>query len=333
MHNDEYITLKEIFNELVKEKKEENKKLQSNLNCIKQIDIYLNSIKEDSDFHFFSPRSAENIYADKIKENKNERSYLENNNKSLYHKLNKLDKQIRQLEILLENNSANYIDDCNSFEVLDIQESERQRISRELHDSSVQNLTHLIHLIELSSMFIDQDPIRAKLELENCIRILRSTVDEMRKIIFNFRPMPFDDLGFKQCIENFVIDSKTQYKNCEIVYDICDLENEDWKDNDEQEFNLFLITVYRVIQEAVINSLKHSNADTIFLKVKTKNKKCYININDNGKGFSLNNILKEKDKHFGLTIMKERISLLKGDLLINTELGKGTEIKIEIPLK
>lgn len=329
MNNDKFNILKGIYDGFLIERKEENEKVQSNLNRIKEIDTYLKSIRDDSDFVVFSPRSAENIFSDKIKEFENERSDKEKDNKIHYYKLNQLDKQIKQLEQLLKDSD----DDFNRLEVLNIQEKERQRIATELHDSSVQNLTHLVHMVELSSMFMDQDPVRAKLELENCIKILKSTIDEMRETIFNLRPMSIDDLGFKQCIENFITNSQTQSKSCCIEYDICELVDDSWKNKDKQEINILLITVYRVIQEAIINALKHSDADRIILEVKVKDEKCYINIKDNGKGFSLDDVMERKNKHFGLFIMKERISLLHGSISINTGIGKGTEINIEIPLE
>lgn len=266
---------------------------------------------------------------EEIKKFKKERSDKENDNKIHYHKLNELDKQIKQIEQLLKNCN----DDFNCLEVLDVQEKERQRIAIDLHDSSVQNLTHLVHMIELSSMFIDQDTIKAKLELENCIKILKSTIDEMREIIFNLRPMSIDDLGFKQCIENFVTTSQAQFKNCCIEYNVCDLIENRWKHKDKQEINLLLITVYRIIQEAIVNALQHSDADKIVLDVDIKDNKLHINISDNGKGFMLDDVTNQNNKHFGLFIMKERVSLLHGNILIDTDLEKGTDIKIKIPLE
>lgn len=239
-------------------------------------------------------------------------------------------KKNRELKQLIEysNNYTDFnkISDCESmiiYDILNIQESERQRIARELHDSSVQNLIHLIHMIELGSMYIDQDSIRAKLELENCIKFLKSTIDEMRDIIFNLRPMAFDDLGFKQCIDNLIINEKSRFKNFEIEYNVCELDNEN---------NLLLVTIYRVIKEVLENALKHSNGDKIILNVMKKNGKCFIYMKDNGKGFSSKELDKKKNKHFGISIIKERIELLQGKISIITRPEKGTEIKIQIPL-
>ena len=329
MNDNKTNVLKEIYEGLLEIQNEENIIIQDNLNRIREIEIYLDSVKDEPDLLVFSPRSTENLLFDKIKDLNKEKDELENNNRIHYQKYNKYGAYIRQLEQLIISVSLYKYDDRK---ILEMQEKDRQRIARELHDSSVQNLTHLIHMIELSIMYIDKDSIRAKLELENCIKILKSTVEEIREVIFNFRPMSFDDLGFKQCIENFISDSKIKYKKCEIEYQILNLTDIEWKNINKQEINLFLLSVYRIIQEAINNALKHSGADKIILIVGTKNDKCYININDNGKGFNFENKSEQEDKHFGLSIMKERINLLHGVISINTDIEKGTEINIEIPL-
>jgi len=217
-----------------------------------------------------------------------------------------------------ENNVNNYFQK-NHLLILDVQEKERGRIARELHDSSLQNLTHLIHELELSSMYMDEDPIRAKLELESCTQSLKQIISDIRDTIFNLRPMTFDDLGFKDCLKNEIESLKHQYTNCEIIYDVDDIVISK-EDECKDICSLFLVTVYRVIQEALINSLKHSEASIIKVFVKNQNEKLSVEVNDNGKGFDLEEVLNDKDKHFGMSIMKERITLLSGkiDIVTNT---------------
>lgn len=329
MNDNKVDILKDIYEGLLDIQREENEIIQNNLNRIREIEVYLDLVKDEPDLSVFFPRSVENINYEKIKELNSEKNVLENTNKIHYQKLEKYNNYIKKLEQLIIYVSLNKYDDRK---ILEMQEKDRQRIARELHDSSVQNLTHLIHLIELSSMYIDKDPIRARLELEECIKILKSTVNEIREVIFNFRPMSFDDLGFKQCIENFITDSKMKNKNCEIEYHISDLSDIDWKNKSKQEINLFLLFLYRIIQESINNALKHSDADKIILTVGKKDDKCYINIKDNGKGFKFDDNSEQDDKHFGLSIMKERINMLHGIITFNTDIKRGTEINIEIPL-
>lgn len=216
----------------------------------------------------------------------------------------------------------------NQLRVLDVQEKERSRIARELHDSSLQDLTHLIHMLELSSMYIDKDPIRAKLELESCTQNLKHIISGIRDTIFDLRPMTFDDLGFKQCIENEVQTLKLQYKNCDIIFDVNDIELPN-NTKKREIFNIFLVTLYRIILEALINALKHSGADTINFSLKDSCDEIIVNITDNGKGFSVEESV--KDKHFGISIMYERVYLLNGKISIISDFDKGTKIEVIVP--
>lgn len=363
MSIDRLSVLQNLYDSLLQDRKQVEKKLNDNVNRIEEINVFLDSVRDDpeSDFRVFSPRSSESIHKDEIICLEKEKIKIEKENHSHYNKLNNLNSQIEDIEFLLKDlvsiakinedkSSDEFMEEASDVQMpdedsmmesnseirhiwmLDIQEKERQRIARELHDSSVQNLTHLIHTIELSSMFIDQDPIRAKLELASCSKNLKSVIDEMRETIFNLRPMSFDDLGFKQSIEEYIGNLKQQFDNdIEIEYNVCDIGDNTWG-KDKEEFDLILVTVYRIIQEALMNALKYSSAEKIVLNVDSSDEAFHILIKDNGKGFSLEQIIKQKDRHFGISVMKERVYLLNGDISIETEPGRGTEIIIEIPL-
>lgn len=340
MKRDKLAILKSLFEESLQDKNEIDGRIKKNLDRIAEIDSFLDAIinSEDSDFKVFSPRSAENIYKEKIEEIKAEKRNLENENSSYYCKLTKIEKQIENLSLLIKEDKNNV--NNMHLTILDIQEKERIRIARELHDSSLQNLAHLVHTLELSSLFVDQDPIRAKLELASCSQSIKQIINEIRDTIFNLRPMSFDDLGFKQCIENFVDTLKQQFKNYKIVFDVDDISIDMVDIEHKDSLDLFLVTIYRVIQEAMLNALKHSDGNKIELLVKRNNKELLLEIIDNGKGFlpdeivnpSLN-INKDTDKkHFGISIMQERIYLLGGKFKINSVPEQGTKILITVPL-
>ena len=96
------------------------------------------------------------------------------------------------------------------------------------------------------------------------------------------------------------------------------------------ENNLVLASIYRIVQECLNNIVKHAEAEKIYFSCKNKNDNCVIQIKDNGKGFDLNGSI--EGKHFGLSLMKERVYLLNGKISISSEPKKGTEINVEIPL-
>lgn len=211
------------------------------------------------------------------------------------------------------------------FSVLDVQEKERQRIARDLHDSSLQDLTHLVHQVELSSLYIDQDPLKAKLELASIESGLRKVIDDIRNRIYDLRPMTFDDLGLRETLLNFFA-LLNHNGHFEILSDIDTIEDQ----FPEKEKEISLIMIYRIIQECVQNAIEHSYGDRIEVSLKNQDSVFLIKIQDNGIGFNLEEAEK-KDRHFGLSVVKERVFLLGGEMKIETE--KGTLVSIFIPKK
>ncbi len=209
------------------------------------------------------------------------------------------------------------------FSVLDIQEKERQRIARDLHDTSLQNLTYLIHKTELASLYIDQDPVKAKLELAAVEKDIRKIVDEIRNYIFNMRPILLDGFGLKESLEK-LFPNLNQNNKFFVKTEIDDILYEE----KTPMMDILLMTIYRIIQEGFQNAVSHSDGTEIFVSLKEENDKYRIVIQDNGKGFDLQEV-SMKEKHFGISVIKERVFLLNGTIRIESE--NGTSIKIEIP--
>lgn len=308
------LSINEILHNFTVDAEELDKRIKENLLHISEIDEYLNSImeQEDRDFKFFSPRNVEHIYREDIEKHKEKKYKLELENRSLYSRLNKCNAYISAIDGVLNKDSVS-----KNLKVLDIQEKERQRIARDLHDTSLQNLTYLVHKVELASMYIDKDVLQAKLELATISKSLKSVIDEIRETIFDLRPMSFDDLGLKEALERLFI--KLKEKNQEIDPIFC-------------EDNLVLMTIFRVVQEACSNAVCHSNGNKIDVVVKQENGCCNITIKDNGLGFSKEEMSEKMDRHFGIGVMKERINLLGGEISFDSVLNEGTEIKIHIPI-
>ena len=205
--------------------------------------------------------------------------------------------------------------------ILHLNEMDRKRIARELHDSTIQNMVCLIHKIELVSKYIDTDPLRAKLELCSIKKDIHENIDEIRGIVYDLRPMSFDDLGFEVLLKQYFIELDHLYKN-EIEYEI----NADFSNLDEDS----LLTIYRIIKECCMNSIKHSDGGKISIRIYDQEDQLYITISDDGKGFDLSE--KIDNHHYGLKILKDRVALLHGSMEIHSEIGKGFSTDIMIPL-
>lgn len=322
---------------------------------IKECQMFIESLnrKDECDYNIFSPRSASRIYKDQVYEKKVRIEELEEELKSIYKRLSQVTKKLDSLDTIntaeetLAGNEEPVNDQIEDNEIfsdnqvsenslsggddnlsgiseesrrifLKMQEDDRQRIAAELHDSVLQNLSLLLHNFELSEKFIDIDPVRAKLEIASNRKIIKSAIDEMRNTIFDLRPMQFDDFGFKKSMENF-LETIQMRTSIDIQYSIDDIDNLD---------NTLLLTVFRIIQELVNNAIKYSKASYINSIVSYENKSITIEVTDDGIGFDPLSI--NKENHFGLKILNDRINLINGEINYPS-VQKGFKAVIIIP--
>lgn len=323
MDIEKFGVIEDLYHDIKKEIDRQLLSLEKKKSQIEEIDIYLESLlsKEQSDLQVFLPRKVEDVYHDVIKQNREQKEKLVTECDEIEKNINTEQIRLERLEHILSDQSSML--HMKQLSVLDVQEKERQRIARDLHDSSLQNLTHLVHKVELSSLYIDEDPVKAKLELATIEKGLRKVIDDIRNRIYDLRPMTFDDLGLKETLIK-LFTTLNQESKFNIDIDIDDIE----KNITDCETELTFINIYRIFQECVQNSISHSNGDKIFVSLKDEKNVYRILVRDNGVGFNLKEAMK-KNRHFGLSVVEERVFLLNGKIQINTE--SGTSIEIEIP--
>lgn len=325
---------KEIFRQIIEQleddKKIAQKKLNNNMDRISEININLKTLldKENYNVNIFSPHvsNIDNLLEEKITSFNDEKNRLDEENKVYYQKINQLSTILNNLYLFQSSDAIyklvpkkNKKSDNNSFILL---ETDRQRIAKDLHDTSLQNLTAIVHKVELASMYINQDPIRAKLELSTISNSLKETINEIRDTIFELRPMTFDDFGFRELLDSY-IDKETEKKNIKVIFDKYCLNVK------EQSI---LIFTFRVIKECLGNAVKHSKCSEIHLFIDdSDNKELVIDITDNGTGFDIEEKNLEKNKHFGLIIIRERVKLMQG-IIEMTSNENGTRVHIRIPI-
>lgn len=211
--------------------------------------------------------------------------------------------------------------------VLETQENERQRISRELHDSTVQNLTSMVHKTELCSKLVEMDPLRCKLELTTMSKTLREIINDTRQMIYNLRPMSFDDIGLDVTIERAL--DKLEYSETRSIN--FSVEGEPY-----QIKPIIGITLLRIIQEACNNAIHHANPTLIQVILKYEEDDVSVVVTDDGTGFDVkanDTNFREDNSGFGLSMMKERVYLLSGTIHIESEIGKGTSITVKVPIR
>ena len=178
-------------------------------------------------------------------------------------------------------------------------------------------------MIELASLYIDKDPARAKMELNSVSKGLHNVIEDIRNTIFNLRPMTFDDLGLKASFERLL-----DFLNADRDYTM-DVEIDDFSCETD---DYFCITLYRVVQECLLNIKKHSQATRVLFHCKKTEQKYEILIQDNGKGFTMEEAEDKANSHFGLALIHEDVNLLNGTIHVSSAIGRGTTIDIKIPL-
>lgn len=315
MVQDNYKILTEMLISFKQELSDINAKIYANDLFIKEEEACVKALEDTDDFQVFYPRRGNTLLQkDEIEKANVRKVDYEEQNIKLNEKKAVLEGRIKQLEKVLRYERHN-------ITAINFQEDDRQRIARDLHDASLQNLVHLVHKIELCHLYIDQDPLKAKLELSLVSKSLKEVLNEIRNTIFDLRPMSFDDLGLKAGLER-LLERVNENKKYEIISDIDDVSCEN---------NFILIYIYRTVQEGLNNIVKHAEAQKIIFNCKMVDEVCIIDIEDDGKGFCEELEEGIEDKHFGLSLMRERVELLNGIIHISSYEGNGTKIHIEIP--
>ncbi len=214
--------------------------------------------------------------------------------------------------------------------IIEAQEEERKRFSREIHDGPAQSMSNIVIKAEICEKLIDKNVNEAKVELRNLKKITRDSLQEVRKIIYNLRPMALDDLGLLPTLERYIVSFKEDTQ-IDVTLKVRNV-GKDLKP-------AISLTVFRIVQEGLNNILKHSQAKSASILLEHFNKKLRITIIDNGVGFDTNAVRINRKKSasdlsggFGLYSMKERVALLEGEFKVLSEIGNGTTIKIQIPL-
>lgn len=206
------------------------------------------------------------------------------------------------------------------------QESERQRIARDLHDETGQSLTAIgMGLRGLSSRCTpsEKDSLGTLQKLET---LTADSLKELQRLISDLRPSHLDDLGLSAALRWYTnrIHEDTSIK---IRVDIL---------GDEQEMDdAARITIFRIIQESLNNIIKHSQAEQVNIHLQYEPKKVRISVRDNGVGFDLQRVQMERTRRpsLGLAGMEERAALLDGTVSIQSRPGYGTEVEAVIPYR
>lgn len=326
--------LEELQNEYIEENLDIRKGIE-NLNIrLKENIAFIKLLEETNDptYESFTPREVNAKNKKKIQELREEQEKIKESLKHEQESCSLSEKKVQKLKSVIEQakkqvSSDNRIDD-ESYRIamLEMQENDRQRISRKLYDSITQNLTCIVQKIESCSKVVEDDPVCCKLELDIISKMLHETINDTIQMIDNFKSAFNDDIGLNVMIEK-TLDKLENTQSKKVNFKV---EGEPYSIK-----SVIGRTLLRIIQEACGNAICYAEASMIQVTLKYEKNKICVKIEDNGKGFDVENIdqkERENNSGFGLIMMKECVYLLSGKIKIESDTDHGTTINIEVPL-
>ncbi len=209
-----------------------------------------------------------------------------------------------------------------SRKLIEVVEEERKRISRDLHDEVGQLVTSIKMESDLLTGLGNNNGTRELAMQDGIQRMLDELLDAIFRISFSLRPSMLDDLGLVPAIES-LLEKFQEASGIQCEWE-CDLQDSNYLPE-------VRITVYRVLQEALTNVMRHARAPCVRVRLCEKAGKLKLAVKDSGHGFELSTV--DAENCLGLAGMRERAKLAGGEFTISSSPGHGTRVELELPIQ
>lgn len=202
------------------------------------------------------------------------------------------------------------------------QEEERRRLARELHDGTAQELATL--LVRLRVLERTEEPHELRLRLGEFREVIARALDDVRRMALDLRPTMLDDLGLVPALEAHTRDMARRW-GITVRFETQGL--------DRRLPNQTELVAYRIVQEALSNIFKHSQATEATVTLVLRGRELRITVRDNGRGFDVGRTLASRERGLGLFGMQERAALVGGHLELASAPGAGTRVTASLPVR
>lgn len=206
--------------------------------------------------------------------------------------------------------------------LVNAQETERQRLSRQMHDGPAQALSNFILQTEIAMRLLEIDAGQARDELNSLKTSAMGTFQKVRNFIFELRPMMLDDLGLIPTVRRYAEAFKEQ-AGLDVSVTVT---------GNERRLAPYLeVMLFRAIQELLGNTARHSQATQVKVMVDMGDDRVRVSVDDNGKGFDADAVL--QGTSLGLKLIRERSEMLGGSFEVDSSIGKGSRISFTVPAR
>ena len=209
--------------------------------------------------------------------------------------------------------------------VVQAEEAERQRCAQAIHDGAAQWLANLVLRAQLCQRLLDSDEARARQEIQGLSESMATSLQEVRRLIYDLRPLVLEDLGLQAAIQKYV-QAAADRATVAIELKTSGVEQrlETWAE----------VALFRLVQEALSNALRHAQATRIQVAVEFEGDAFRALVEDDGVGFEPPRSVRaaRQSKQLGLAAMLERAALLGGSVTFDSAPGRGARVRVEVPL-
>ncbi|MFE1627002.1 sensor histidine kinase [Brevibacillus reuszeri] len=210
------------------------------------------------------------------------------------------------------------------LKVIQAQEEERKRVAREIHDGPAQSMANVVLRSEIVEKMLKNERIlEAQMELHELKEMVRMSLADVRRIIFDLRPMALDDLGLVPTLQKYI---RTCEERIASSIDLVIFGTEPPLRSSVKA------AIFRMVQECLNNVEKHAEATNVQVKLEFLQESLSLVVKDDGVGFDLEKRMANGNS-FGLLGMRERVQLLEGSVELQSAPGDGTKVIFQIPLK
>ena len=270
---------------------------------------------------------------EKEKQLRDKRDDLERRMRELYDTIERADHIVNQVNVVINYLTSEDLKNVSlaleqakmkqefGIRIIAAQEEERKRLSREIHDGPAQMMANVLMRSGLIERTYREKGIEDAIkELSDLKVTVRNALSEVRRIIYDLRPMALDDLGIVPTLKKYL--STVMEYNPGVIIHFLTI-GQERRISSEHE-----VAIFRLVQECVTNALKHGKPKEVNVKLEWLQGDINIIVKDDGIGFNTKN---GKEQSFGIIGMRERIELLEGQIQMNSVIGKGTTILFKIP--
>jgi two-component system sensor histidine kinase DegS len=210
--------------------------------------------------------------------------------------------------------------------IIQAQEKERLRISLQMHDGPAQSMSNLVLRAEICQRLMDRDPDQARAELGALKAAINTTLQDTRRFIFDLRPMILDDLGLVPTLRRYVQQISEKHK-LDVNLMVQNMEG--------RLPNYYEVAIFRFIQEALNNVVRHANAGTSRVLLDNSGGTIHVVIEDDGGGFHVSEVLSDESgrRNMGIETLRQQAEmLLRGEFGIESAVGRGTRVAAVVPM-